>query len=64
MSRSQLVNIHLFADDSNIEAARKSPSQFSRWREAAMRFTLGEQADAFVDAFVIDRCPVVVILSL
>jgi len=36
----QLVNVHLFADDSNIEAARKSPSQFSRWREAAMRFTL------------------------
>ena len=45
---SQLVNVHLFADDSNIEAARKSPSQFSRWREAAMRFTLGKQADACI----------------
>lgn len=36
----QLVNIHLFADDSNLDAAKRTPSRFALWRHAALRFTL------------------------
>lgn len=46
-TKFQLVNLHLFPDESNLEAMKRSPSPFSRYRQLALNYTLDRTANGF-----------------